>query len=122
MEVLEEYAKYAARPTHDPRATRAIIKPALNLFAGVPNGKLFRQRVDGYIAAKLPAAEALLRAAECFDRANYRNSGEDGDVNRSEQQQLGMVSTDLPSTSGCSVGSAGSNCDDRASAVATVSA
>jgi hypothetical protein len=69
MEVLQQYAAYAAREQQragTTKFTRSIIKPAQNLFTGVKNGKLFRKLLDGNVQGKMDAAEALLRAAECF--------------------------------------------------------
>jgi hypothetical protein len=84
--VLHQYAQYAAAEqlrTGTTRFTRAIIKPAQNLFTGVKNGKLFRKLLDSNVQARMGAADALLRAAECFD-------GVDTTVTQQDRSELDL--------------------------------
>jgi hypothetical protein len=46
---------------------RAVMKPVLNLFHGVPNGKQFRVNMDELVKKEdLPIGDAILKAAECI--------------------------------------------------------
>jgi hypothetical protein len=79
--VLHKYAAYTALEEQRQGTTkyiRSLVKPALGLFSGVHNGKLFRQRVDANIVAGgMTAGETLLRAAECLSDADSGETPED---------------------------------------------
>lgn len=72
MEVLHAYTRHTANEEkqHGQRFTRTLVKPALGLFHGVHNGKLFRQHVDKYLGMKMSATDTLLRAVECLGDAS----------------------------------------------------
>lgn len=50
-EILDKYSDYTqyVEDTQGVRARRALAKPLLGLFAGEPNGKLFRQKLDTHL-------------------------------------------------------------------------
>jgi hypothetical protein len=81
LEVLHKYAAYTALEEQRQGTTkyiRSLVKPALGLFSGVHNGKLFRQRVDANIVTGgMTAGETLLRAAECLSDADSGDTPED---------------------------------------------
>jgi len=66
--VLDQYCAFAERQEKEEahKIRRLLIAPALNLFAGEPNGKTFRRVVDEIANAErtLSAADVLRRAAE----------------------------------------------------------
>ena len=66
-QVMEEYCDFADRmqATDPHKIRRLLISPALNLFAGEPQGKAFRRTVDQIATsdASLPASDVLRRAA-----------------------------------------------------------
>jgi hypothetical protein len=81
LEVLHKYAAYTALEEQRQGTTkyiRSLIKPALGLFSGVHNGKLFRQRVDAnVVTGGMTAGETLLRAAECLSYADTGDTADD---------------------------------------------
>lgn len=66
-EVLEKYAAFAdaEEASCEQRIRRLLLAPALNLFAGEPNGKVFRRVVDELgNDTSMGAGSILLRSAE----------------------------------------------------------
>ena len=47
--------------TQGPQARRALVKPLLGLFAGEPNGKSFRNRLDQLLLVQRKAVDMDLR-------------------------------------------------------------
>lgn len=66
-DILERYSTYAqhVENTQGSRARRALVKPLLGLFAGEPNGKLFRQKLDTHLLDKqMKVRDVIMRASE----------------------------------------------------------
>mmetsp|Transcript_24222 Transcript_24222/g.24494 ORF Transcript_24222/g.24494 Transcript_24222/m.24494 type:complete len:400 (+) Transcript_24222:38-1237(+) len=68
--ILTKYADYAnsIEESQGPKSRRALLKPVLNLFHGVPNGRVFRAQLDTLIRrADMPMSAVIATASECLD-------------------------------------------------------
>ena len=66
-EILHLYSEYAqyVETTQGTRARRALVKPLLGLFAGEPNGKLFRQKLDiNLLDSSLKIKDVIMGSSE----------------------------------------------------------
>jgi tRNA-dihydrouridine synthase A len=68
-EILAAYAAYAQtqEDRHGRKLRSTLVKPVLQLFAGEPNGRLFRNQIDVHLRrVDLSVQEVLLQAGACL--------------------------------------------------------
>jgi tRNA-dihydrouridine synthase A len=68
-DILTRYALYAGEQEvkHGRKLRSVLIKPVLQLFAGEPNGRLFRNQIDSLLRrVDLSISEVILEAAKCL--------------------------------------------------------